>query len=239
MKYQEIVDEFVNLGNSQRALFLSRFFKTGPGEYAEGDILLGISVPTTREYVKKYASIDLETTEKLVQNKYHEVRLLGLLILVNQYTKTKSTQTQKDIYELYLRNTKHINNWDLVDLSADRIVGAYLESDPYPTLEKLARSKSLWERRISILATFCYIKKGNPDPTLKIASLLLSDKHDLIHKAVGWMLREVGKRCSEDLEELFIQKYYNEMDRTTLRYAIEKFNEQKRIYYLKEYKQNI
>ncbi len=212
----------------EKAKILQRFFKTGPGEYGEGDIFLGVVVPDIREVAKKYGNLELKKVVKLLYSKIHEERLTALLIMVDKF---RSGNNKKKIYNLYLKNTKHINSWDLVDLSADKIVGVYLLDKPKLILYKLARSKSIWERRVGIMATFNFIKNNKFKETLKIAKILLNDEHDLIHKAVGWMLREIGKRDLKT-EEKFLKKYYKKMPKTMLRYAIEKFPEKKRKQYL-------
>lgn len=166
-----------------------------------------------------------------MQSQFHEERLIALLILVAKFQKADDVEKNK-IFDLYLKNTKFINNWDLVDLSAPNIMGSYLESRDRAIIYKLAKSKNLWERRISVLATFLFIKNKDAKDALNIAELLLSDRHDLIHKAVGWMLREVGKRCGQEIEEAFLKKRYKTMPRTMLRYAIERFPEKKRLFYL-------
>lgn len=215
----------------QKAKDLSRFFKTGAGEYGEGDKFLGIVVPIQRKIIREFWNkITLNDTEKLLQNPYHECRLTALLILVAKYKKGSGEDRTK-IVKMYSRNTRYINNWDLVDLSARDIIGAYYFDKPKHELYKLARSKLLWERRIAIIATSYFIGKHQFDDTLKIAEILLHDKHDLVHKAVGWMLREVGKR-DQKAEEQFLQKHHKVMPRTMLRYAIEKFDEEKRKYYM-------
>ena len=223
----KLLNDLKRLSDKKQAKILQRFFKTGPGEYGAGDIFWGIKVPKIREVVSRYTQLGFQDIEKLMRNPVHEVRLSALLILVERY-KTDPERT----YQTYLKNTKHINNWDLVDLSAHQIVGAYLENKDKAVLFRLARSKSLWERRIAIIATFQYIKNYFPEHTLSIARVLLKDKEDLIHKAVGWMLREVGKRCSINSEVIFLRKYSKIMPRTMLRYAIEKFPESKRKHYL-------
>jgi 3-methyladenine DNA glycosylase AlkD len=239
-KLTQLKEELRQRADKGKAKLLQRFFKTGPGEYAEGDKFLGVMVPQTRQLVKKYwREISIAQTQELLQSKYHEERLLALFILVAKFKKADDA-LRKEIFDLYLANTKFINNWDLVDLSAPNIVGSYLYDPPShkakagesSILFKLAKSKSLWERRIAILATFYSIGKGEPQLALKIAEILVNDKHDLIHKAVGWMLREVGKRCSQELEEEFLEKHYRTMPRTMLRYAIERFSAAKRKYYL-------
>ncbi|MFA6604294.1 MAG: DNA alkylation repair protein [Patescibacteria group bacterium] len=214
-----------------KALVLLRFFKTGPGEYGEGDTFLGIVVPEIRKLVKKYASLPLGQVQRLLRSKYHEARLLALLILVRQFERGGET-ARKKIFDLYLANTGRINNWDLVDLSAPNIVGEYLLDRPKKTLLELAGSQSLWERRIAMLATFAEIKRGRPDTALRLAKKLLRNDHDLIRKAVGWMLREVGKRCSQKTLEDFLDRHAAEMPRTMLRYAIERLPTRQRRRYL-------
>lgn len=217
--------------SEERAQVSIRFFKTGKGQYGEGDKFLGIAVPDMRRIVKKYCYAPREDLLVFLHSKFHEERLFALLVLVDQFAKGEE-KTKKEIFDIYLKNTKYINNWDLVDLTADRIVGAYLENRSKNILLKLSKSKLLWERRISILATFHFIKKGKSEWTLKIAGKLLNDKEDLMHKAVGWMLREVGKRCSEKIECNFLDKHVTKMPRTALRYAIERFDTEKRAHYM-------
>lgn len=207
-----------------KAQTLQRFFKTGKGEYAEGDIFIGVMAPSMKATVKKYATLPIAEAVKLLHSKIHEERMVALLILVAQYKKGDEKLKQK-IFDIYLSNTKYINNWDLVDLTAEHIVGEQLRNSSKQTLYKLAKSKSLWERRIAILSTFAYIKTGESKETLKIAKMLLNDEHDLIHKAVGWMLREVGKRVSHQEELKFVEQHVKKMPRTMLRYAIERFPE--------------
>lgn len=227
----EIQKEIRQLANPEKAKILMGFFKTGKGQYGEGDKFLGITVPQTRTLVKKYQQLSLEQTLQLLQSQFHEERLFALLVMVAQFEKGDE-KTRKKIFQAYLKNTKWINNWDLVDLTADRIVGAYLAGKPKDLLFKLTSSKILWERRIAMLATFHEIKNGRSEIALAIAEKLLNDKEDLMHKAVGWMLREVGKRCSQKEEEVFLKKYATVMPRTMLRYAIERFEEKKRLGYL-------
>ena len=219
------------LANPEKAKVLRGFFKTGSGQYGEGDVFLGIVVPASRKIAKKYADLALEEVLALLKSKIHEERLIALFILISQFKKG-DIQIKKEIFRLYLKHTAYINNWDLVDLSADKIVGTYLEKRPKEILYELARSESLWERRISIIATFHFIKEGKYEDTFAVASILLRDREDLIHKATGWMLREVGKRCSEEAEEVFLRKHLEEMPRTMLRYAIERFSPEKRRQYL-------
>ncbi len=219
------------LANPKKAIGVARFFKTGKGEYGEGDIFLGITVPQIRIVAKQCKDLSLKEIEKLLQSTIHEERLLALIILVNQFKKADEDK-QKQIFDLYLSNTKYINNWDLVDVSAEYIIGGYLINRSKTILKKLALSTSIWERRIAIIATFQFIKQKQHEHTFIIAKILLKDDHNLIHKAVGWMLREVGKRISEAIEETFLQQHYQQMPRTMLRYAIERFEEKKRKKYL-------
>lgn len=226
----QLQQELKDLANPAQAKILQRFFKTGKGQYGEGDIFLGIKVPVQRKVAKKYTELKLAEVEKLLASKIHEHRLISLFILITKY-KNGTEQEKQKIFNLYLKNTKNINNWDLVDLSAPNIVGAYLKDKERKILYKLAKSKNLWEKRIAILATLAFIRKNDFTDTLKISKILLQDNHDLIHKAVGWLLREVGKR-SQPTEEKFLKKYYRKMPRTMLRYAIERFSEKKRKFYL-------
>ncbi len=225
----KIVDELAKLADKKQAAALSRFFKTGKGEYGEGDIFLGIKVPIQRKVAKKY-NLSLAEIDKLLTGKIHEHRLTGLFILIDRY-KSADKKEKLEIFNFYLSNTSWINNWDLVDLSSPSIVGNYLLDKDREILYKLAKSKNLWERRIAILATFAFIKNNEFEDALKIAELLLQDKHDLVHKAVGWMLREIGKR-DLGVEERFLMKHYKKMPRTMLRYAIEKLNPERRKKYL-------
>lgn len=208
------------------------FFKTGPGQYGEGDIFWGITVPEQRTIAKHFANLPLKEIQILLNNKIHEQRLTALIILVNQFTKASEAE-RKTIYKFYLNNTNRINNWDLVDSSSRDIVGKYM-IDHRPEKKKLytlATSKNLWERRIAIIATHAFIQIKDFTETIKISELLLSDKEDLMHKAVGWMLREMGKRDVTALTK-FLQKHKNKMPRTALRYAIEHFPPQIRKTYL-------
>jgi len=217
--------------DKKRAEGAQRYFKTGPGEYAEGDIFLGLTTPVMRDLSKKFQGLVQDEVIKLLKSPIHEERMLALLILIEQYRKEDAKGKEK-IYRVYLGHTKYINNWNLVDVTAKHIIGAFLNDKDRAPLYKLARSNSLWERRIAIISTFYFIGNNDFEDTLKIAEVLISDKHDLIHKAVGWLLREVGKR---DLprEEKFLKKYCRVMPRTMLRYAIERFPETKRQAYLK------
>lgn len=214
--------------NPEKVKILQRFFKTGPGEYGEGDVFLGVAVPEVRKIAKKCIELRLPAIVQLLHSRIHEERLAALLVMVDKF----QTGNEKElIYKTYLNNTKYINSWDLVDLSAYKVVGDYLYDKPKAILYELARSKIVWERRIAIIATFSFIKNNQFEETLRVSRMLLHDEHDLIQKAVGWMLREVGKRDLKTEEE-FIGKYAKEMARTTLRYAIEKFPKEKRKSYL-------
>ncbi len=239
MNQKIIHNDLLLLANKEIAEHSQRFFKTGKGEYGESDIFLGIRVPVLRKLVNKYRGISLEEVSKLLHSKFHEERLLAVLILVHLFKNRSGTldesgtyDGQKQIYNLYLDNIEFINNWDIVDISAGNIVGAYLHQKNKALLYRLVKSQNLWERRISIISTFYFIRQNEFDDTLKIAEILLNDKEDLIQKAVGWMLREVGKREIE-IEEEFLQEHYMKMPRTMLRYAIEKFPETRRKMYLR------
>jgi 3-methyladenine DNA glycosylase AlkD len=210
------------LADPADAEFLQRFFRTGPGEYGEGDRFLGIRVPAIRAVARELVRMPLAETERLLHSPWHEARLLALILLGDAYRRASAAE-RNAIFRLYLRNAKYINNWDLVDLSAPNIVGAHLADRPRSRLDALARSKKLWERRIAIVATHQFIRAGEFDDTLRVARILLHDAHDLIHKAVGWMLREVGKRDPARLTS-FLDEHAHEMPRTMLRYAIERFS---------------
>jgi 3-methyladenine DNA glycosylase AlkD len=231
LRASDICSKLQVLGNRERALVAQRFFKTAPGEYGEGDVFVGLRVPEIRRLAKEYQSLPFSEIASLLQSSIHEARLLALLILVRVY-RQGDTSLQEQIYNLYLQNTRFVNNWDLVDASAEHIVGSHLRHRSKSPLDALAQSKLLWDRRISIMATFHYIKHGEFAETLHIAKQLLRDPEDLIHKAVGWMLREIGKR-DHLAEEEFLEKYYKAMPRTMLRYAIEKFPEKLRQQYLR------
>ena len=224
---EKLMTDLKKLANPEKAMLLQRFFKTGPGEYGEGDIFLGITVPEQRKVAKKFTDLNLNDVQELLSSKIHEYRLVGLLILIEKYKKEG-----RKIVDFYLANTMNINNWDLVDLSSHKILGDYLLDKDRSVLYSLAKSSNVWERRISVISTFAFIKHNDFEDSLKLGEILLSDTHDLIHKAVGWMLREIGKR-DKKVEEAFLKKYYRQMPRTMLRYAIEKFNKNKREFYLK------
>jgi len=227
----KLYNKIKELADSKKVQVLQGFFKTGPGEYGAGDKFLGVTVPQIRIVAQEFKDLEIKELTESIESAWHEERLCALIILTLQF-KNADEAKRKIIFNFYLKNTKNINNWDLVDLTADRIAGAYLEDKDKSILTKLAKSENLWERRIAMLSTFHYIKNGQPNDAIKIAEILLLDKHDLIHKAVGWMLREIGKRCSVKVLYNFLDKHYHEMPRTMLRYAIERLPEEKRRYYL-------
>ncbi len=230
MTLDNLKSDLQSLADPEKARILSRFFKTGKGQYGEGDVFLGIVVPKQRAVAKKYLELSMSDIRKLLSSEIHEHRLVALLILVNKYKKA-DREGKGEIAGFYLEHTKHINNWDLVDLSAPNIPGDYLLDKDRSVLYRLARSGNLWERRISVMSTLAFIRKNDFADTLLVSEILLRDDHDLIHKAVGWMLREVGKRNLQT-EEDFLRKHYRRMPRTMLRYAIERFEEKKRRFFL-------
>jgi 3-methyladenine DNA glycosylase AlkD len=227
---KKVIEELTPLSSAAKAFELQRFFKTGLGEYGEGDVFLGVVVPDIRKVARAHKNLSLIEIHKLLSSDIHESRLCGLIILTLQYKASTDSKDHKKIFDFYIKQLKagHVNNWDLVDVSAP-IIGAYLvdSSDPYPLLIKLAKSKSLWDRRVAIIFTFAFIRAGELDPTIEISELLLKDEHDLIHKAVGWMLRELGKRDGVLLRK-FLTDHSKQMPRTALRYAIEKMSESER-----------
>ncbi len=225
-------DEIRKLANEEIAKHSLRFFKTGKGEYGYSDIFLGVRAPKIRLIAKKYIDISIVDMKILIQSKYHEERFLGLIILVNKYSKTKDKKTKNQLYKIYISSFKYINNWDLVDVTCPHVIGKHLIDKDRSILYKWSKSDDLWTKRISIVSTFSFIRQNDLEDTFKIAEILLQDKHDLIHKAVGWMLREAGKRDLEK-EEIFLKKHYKIMPRTMLRYSIEKFPESKRQKYLR------
>ena len=225
--YSFLINDLEKLRNSKKAINYQRFFKTKKGEYGEGDVFYGITVPELRKISKKYKSLELNDVEKLLKNEVHEIRMIGLFILSLRFK-----SNEKEIYDCYMNNLVRINNWDLVDVSAPNIPGVYLLDKDKKILYSLAKSKNLWERRIAMLSCFAFIRRNQYEDALKISEILLNDGHDLMHKAVGWMLREVGKR-NLNVEEDFLKKHYKNMPRIMLRYAIEKFDENKRQRYLK------
>lgn len=230
MTAQEISGLLRSLADPERAEHSGRYFKTGYGEYGEGDLFLGIRVPDIRAQVRKCGAVSLEDIQVLLASAFHEERLFALLFLVRKFEKGDE-KDKAAIFNLYLKNTRRINNWDLVDSSASQIIGSHLESRDRQILYKLAKSASIWERRIAVISTFRFIANNQFEDALKLARQLLNDKEDLIHKAVGWMLREIGKRDAA-VEKAYLQAHYKKMPRTMLRYAIERFPEQVRKKYL-------
>lgn len=228
--FNQIKSDLEDLANPEKAKILQRFFKTGKGEYGEGDVFLGITVPEQRKVARKYKELGLVEVKKLLKSGIHEFRLTALLILVFQYEKGDEAAQEK-VVDFYLSNTEGINNWDLVDLSAPKILGEHILKGNRKIIYKLVKSKDLWERRIAMLATFTLIKNQEYTDALKIAEELVNDEHDLIHKAVGWMLREIGKR-DQAIEEKFLEKHHKTMPRTMLRYAIERFSDEKRKFFM-------
>lgn len=228
---KELIEELKGYARPEDVEKLGRFFKTGKGEYGEGDSFIGVRVPEMRKVAKGFLEMSFEHLEQLLLDKVHEYRQIALIILVDKF-KRAGEREKKLIFDFYMKHAEFVNNWDLVDLSAPTIVGGYLLDRKRDILYKLARSKNLWKRRIAIVATSVFIAKGQFKDTLRIAEILLDDKHDLIHKAVGWMLREVGKKDRKVLEK-FLDKHHKQMPRTMLRYAIEKFDERKRKFYMK------
>jgi 3-methyladenine DNA glycosylase AlkD len=230
----DVRKELKSMADPDKAAILQRFFKTGPGQYGEGDIFIGVMVPQSRQIAKKFSQLPLGEVRTLLYSRIHEERLVALLILARRYGSASSCMEKEEIVKFYLNHIKQVNNWDLVDLSAPNILGAHLvdSRDRRRLLYRLARSENLWERRIAIVATHHFIRNGDFSDTLKIAEMLLQDRHDLMHKAAGWMLREVGKRDAA-AEEAFLEKHCNVMPRTMLRYAIERLPENKRRRYKK------
>lgn len=237
MKAADVRKELRSMADLKKAAILQRFFKTGPGQYGEGDIFIGVMVPQSRQVAKKFSQLPIGEIRTLLYSRIHEERLVALLILARQYSSASSSREEKEeIVKFYLDNTKQVNNWDLVDLSAPNILGVHLvdnRDDRRRLLYRLAGSENVWERRIAIVATHHFIINGDFSHTLKIAEMLLQDRHDLIHKAAGWMLREVGKRDAA-AEEAFLEKHFSVMPRTMLRYAIERLPESKRRRYKKK-----
>lgn len=226
----EVIANLKNLANKDKAKILMRFFKTGKGQYAEGDVFWGINIPSIRTVAKKARDVELSETVKLLKDSVHEVRLCGLLILVYRYSNSDD-RLKKEIFDIYLSNRKYINSWDLVDVTSPNIVGDYLFNRDRSILYELAESDNIWERRISIISTFAFIKKGDFEDAIAICKLLMFDKHDLIHKATGWILREIYKIDKEPILKV-LDQYAALMPRTMLRYSIEKMDEPLRLYYL-------
>ena len=238
MKARLALEELKGYGKKSRVSDLARFYKTGPGEYAEGDLFLGGTVPETRSVAKNYKDLSFDELDKLFKSPFHEARLCAAIILNLQFKAAKSSDARKKIFDFYLKQVRseRINNWDIVDVSAPWM-GVYLTEvdDPMPLLLKFSKSKSLWQRRVSIILTFALIRAGDLEPTLIISEALLKDKEDLIHKAVGWMLRELGKK-NVMLLRGFLKQHSHEMPRTMLRYAIERLPESERKRWLVESK---
>ena len=233
MTIQQIKKELKNFANAQHAAKHQTFFKTQPGGYGEGDVFIGVRVPKIRQVAKQFKSIELDLIEELLRDEIHEYRMIALIIMVNCFNlKTTDSQIKENIFNLYIKNKDRINNWDLIDISAPHIVGGWLFQREKDLLYDLADSSVLWDRRIAIMSTMYFIRQNEFDHCLKISKILLQDKEDLIHKAVGWMLREIGKRDIQ-VEENFLKKDFKKMPRTMLRYAIEKFPEDLRLRYLK------
>lgn len=221
-----LIQDLKKSSSEERAEINKKFFKTGKGEYGEGDVFVGLTMPQQRMLAKKYSNLSLSKIKELLKSKFHEYRSVGLLILVEKYKKSSDSE-KENIFSFYLRNTNRINNWDLVDVTCSHIVGDFLLKKERKILYKLASSKNLWERRISIVSTFRFIREGDFIDSLAISENLLKDEHDLIHKAVGWMLREIGKR-DEKLLKNFLKGNYDKLPRTTLRYSIERFPKEER-----------
>lgn len=230
MKSKSVIDVLRSLASPEKAKSYAWFFKTGKGQYAEGDKFIGVTVPEQRKVAKQFKDLPLSEIEKLLQSEIHEHRITAIIILRGQFNRSKSPQERQGIIDVYLHNLKHINNWDLVDSSAE-MLGEYLQDKERKLLYDMAKCQDLWRQRIAIMATFHYVKREEFTDTLAIAEILLHHPHDLIHKAVGWMLREIGNRNLQ-AEEEFLNKHYKEMPRTMLRYAIEKFPEEKRKHYM-------
>lgn len=229
---QEIINQLEALRNKGKEVFFPRFFKSGPGEYGEGDIFIGVTVPNARKVAKKNINSGLKTVEELLHSKIHEHRLTALLMLVEKFSKSKDELNKKQIVDLYLRNYEYINNWDLVDLSCYKILGPWLWDKDRRILYEWAKTDHLWKQRIAMITCMHFIRNNDFKDCMNLAEILLNHKHDLIHKAVGWLLREVGKRDIA-IEKEFLKKHYNNMPRTMLRYAIEKFPNEERQDYLK------
>ena len=228
---ETIFRELQARSTEEKRLILPRFFKTGRGEYGEGDRFLGVTVPQIRIVAKQHIGLPDNLWKRLITSPWHEVRMCALLILVNRFAKSNDAEKEQ-IYDFYLSHTSFINNWDLVDLSAPAIVGGYLADKPREVLYELACKPMLWDNRIALVSTLHFIRKDDLDDTFKLSLQLLSHPHDLMHKAVGWMLREAGKRNPDRLR-LFLEQYHGAMSRTTLRYAIEKFSKEERLLIMK------
>ena len=234
MKSNDIKKALRKVADKKKAIILARFFKTGKGDYGEGDVFIGVVVPKQRKIAAKFAELPLKEIKELLKSKIHEERFTGLIILVNQY-KGGSEILRKQIFNFYVKNISSVNNWDLVDLSCRDIVGEHLILRPREILYQFAKSRNIWKRRIAIVSTWAFIRKNDFKDTLRLAEILFNDKHDLIHKAVGWMLREAGKKDERVLRQ-FLDKNASKMPRTMLRYAIERLSESDKKRYLHTYK---
>ena len=234
MSAEFILQELLSVANPEKAKFLQGFFKCGKGQYAEGDAMLGIVVPLTRDIVKRCPKLPFGEIQILLNSEYHEARLAGLLLLMKQFKKTKEKEERKEIFDFYLQNARKANNWDLVDVTCRDVIGLYLlDKEDRNVLYQLAESDNLWEQRIAIVSTWTFIKHKQFDDTLALSEKLLTHKHDLMHKAVGWMLREVGKKDKETLVA-FLEIHYKNMPRTALRYSIEHFTPEEKTYFMKK-----
>jgi 3-methyladenine DNA glycosylase AlkD len=233
MHAKDVVVALNEYANPDDAVFLQRFFKTGQGQYGEGDVFIGVRVPDTRRVCAKFRGLPVDEIKKLLESEVHEHRLAAVILLADAYKKGDQDERQS-VYECYLQAVYdgRINNWDIVDTSAEFIIGEYLRDKPKRLLERLAVSPDIWQRRVAVLSTFAYIKTGDGEVTLRLAEKLLRDPQDLIQKAVGWMLREVGKRCDESLLRAFLDAHAHEMPRTMLRYAIERLDPASRKKYM-------
>lgn len=231
MKAETIKNELIALANNSKAVILSSFFQTKKGQYAQGDIFLGVTVPQTREIVASHKNLPLDEIKKLLDSKFHECRFAALILLVNQFTRGNELE-RETIYNFYLNNTHNINNWDLVDVSAYKIVGPWLKDKDRTVLYELAKSDYLWDQRISIIATLAFIRDNDFEDILRLSKYFLTHSHHLIHKACGWMLREAGKRNKSILIG-FLDQYATQMPRVMLRYSIEKLSEEERKTYLR------
>lgn len=232
MILKKLIEELKNLGNKRDKEILQKFFKTGPGQYGEGDIFLGIKVPVQRKVAAKYKGLKINDVQKLLDSKIHEERLVGLVIMIHQFEEGNE-EIKKKVFEMYMNNSHRVNNWDLVDITAPRIAGAYLLNKDKKILYQFAKEKLLWRRRIAIVSTYKFIKNNQFEDVVKLSEILLNDKEDLMHKAVGWMLREAGKMNKQVLID-FLDKHCKNMPRTTLRYSIEKLSEKEKKYYMKK-----
>lgn len=227
-----VLNELLSVANPEKARFLQRFFKTGPGQYAEGDVFLGLVVPLTRSIAKTCKATPLPELQILLESEYHEARLCALLIVMEQFKKAPEKEREM-LYAFYLRNARRINNWDLVDVTCPHIVGAWLLDKDRSILYELAASENLWEQRIAMVSTVTFIRNREYTDTLALAERLMTHRHDLMHKAVGWMLREVGKKDRDTLSD-FLERHATQLPRTALRYAIEHYPEEQRQYFLKK-----